>query len=142
MPKYGSASKARLSSCHQDLQIIFSEVIKGVDCSILCGHRPEDEQQVAFEAGLSKLTFPDSKHNKVPSIAVDAAPYFSELRNTDWNDSNAFAFFAGYVMATANKLFEEGKISHKLRWGGDWDGDGQTKDQSFHDLPHFELIEA
>jgi peptidoglycan L-alanyl-D-glutamate endopeptidase CwlK len=26
-----------------------------------------------------------------------------------------------------------------LRWGGDWDSDGKTNDQSFHDIPHFEL---
>lgn len=142
MSKYSSASKQRLSTCHKDLQIIFNEVIKGYDCSILCGHRPEDEQQIAFEAGLSKLTFPDSKHNKVPSMAVDAGPYFSELKNTDWDDAKAFAFFAGYVMAIAERLLKESKITHKLRWGGDWDGDKRTSDQTFHDLPHFELIEV
>ena len=27
----------------------------------------------------------------------------------------------------------------KLRWGGDWDGDWQTRDNTFDDLPHFEL---
>ena len=26
-----------------------------------------------------------------------------------------------------------------LRWGGDWDGDGDRTDQTFHDLVHFEL---
>jgi hypothetical protein len=29
----------------------------------------------------------------------------------------------------------------KLRWGGDWDSDKDTKDQNFNDLPHFELID-
>lgn len=28
----------------------------------------------------------------------------------------------------------------KIRWGGDWDGDWIHTDQSFHDLPHFELV--
>ena len=27
-----------------------------------------------------------------------------------------------------------------LRWGGDWDGDRDFKDQRFIDLPHFELV--
>lgn len=29
-----------------------------------------------------------------------------------------------------------------LRWGGDWDGDGDRNDQTFHDLVHFELPAA
>lgn len=29
-----------------------------------------------------------------------------------------------------------------LRWGGDWDGDGSTSDESFVDSPHFELPRA
>jgi peptidoglycan L-alanyl-D-glutamate endopeptidase CwlK len=27
-----------------------------------------------------------------------------------------------------------------MRWGGDWDGDGDTKDERFFDGPHFELV--
>ena len=35
----------------------------------------------------------------------------------------------------------EGKITHKLRWGGNWNGDGLiVEGQSLVDLPHFELI--
>jgi hypothetical protein len=26
-----------------------------------------------------------------------------------------------------------------IRWGGDWDGDRSLEDQTFHDLPHFEV---
>ena len=29
--------------------------------------------------------------------------------------------------------------SLKIRWGGDWDMDTQTKDNKFDDLVHFEL---
>lgn len=29
-----------------------------------------------------------------------------------------------------------------IRWGGDWDGDGSTSDESFVDSPHFELPHA
>jgi len=95
MPQYGSTSVTPLYTCHQDVQIIFSEVIKGYDCSIFCGHRIESEQKEAFDSGLSKLKFPLSKHNNTPSMAVDAGPYFKELKNTDWADAKAFAFFAG-----------------------------------------------
>jgi len=44
------------------------------------------------------------------------------------------------MFATAERLYNEGKITHKLRWGGDWDSDKVFDDQNFDDLPHFELV--
>ncbi len=29
----------------------------------------------------------------------------------------------------------------ELRWGGDWDRDAEFDDQTFNDLPHFELYD-
>jgi hypothetical protein len=37
-------------------------------------------------------------------------------------------------------LYEKGEISHKLRLGVDWDGDGDIKEHSFFDGPHIELV--
>ena len=142
MPQFGKTSASRLSTCHKDIQAIFNEVIKSLDCSIFCGHRNEAGQLKAFKAKLSQLNYPDSKHNSLPSMAVDAGPYFKELKNTDWNDAKAFAFFAGYVTSVAEKLYAAGVITHLIRWGGDWDGDGRTLDQTFQDLPHFELVKV
>ena len=51
MPKFGSKSKANLATCHEDLQKVFNEVIKYVDCSALEGHRPEWRQNDLFEKG-------------------------------------------------------------------------------------------
>ena len=28
-----------------------------------------------------------------------------------------------------------------IRWGGDWNGDFNLKNQNFYDLPHFEVEE-
>ena len=141
MATYSRVSSQRLATCHNDLQLIFNTVIeRGYDHSILCGHRDKQMQNIALKKGLSQLAWPDSKHNKKPSMAVDAGPYFSELRNTDWNDEKAFSKFAGYVCAIADELLKAGKIKHKLRWGGDWDSDGRTSDERFVDLPHFELV--
>ena len=140
MPSYSQSSQKRLESCHIDIQTIFNEVIKTVDHSIFCGHRNKQEQTKAFEANLSQVQYPNSRHNSIPSMAIDAGPYFPELKNTDWKDHKAFAFFAGYVKCTAFRLFNEGKIKHSIRWGGDWDSDGRTLDQTFNDLPHFELV--
>ena len=30
-------------------------------------------------------------------------------------------------------------MGYKLRWGGDWDRDGETKDNNFDDLVHIEI---
>ncbi|GGI85660.1 peptidase [Shewanella hanedai] len=142
MPKFGKTSTARLQSCHPDLQAIFTVVIQSLDCSIFCGHRNKADQQQAFNASLSQVQFPNSKHNSMPSMATDAGPYFTELKNTDWEDIKAFATFAGYVKRVSHELLAQGVITHHIRWGGDWDGDGRTSDQTFHDLPHFELIKV
>ncbi len=141
MPKFSPKSQRRLDSCHVDLQVIFTEVLRrGYDCSVICGHRSKIAQMEAVDAGMSKAVYPSSKHNSFPSMAVDVAPYFPGRRGPDWNDLGAFYMFAGFVKSVAQDLLAEGKITHRLRYGGDWDGDKQTADQTFNDLPHYELV--
>ena len=140
MPAYSATSTQRLSTCHQDLQTLFGVVITERDCSILCGSRPEADQEVAFKAGASKLRWPNSNHNvdgkkRKTSWAVDVAPY-----PIDWKDASRFDHFAGLVLGIASQLFAQGKMKHRVRWGGDWDKDGLTRDESFIDRPHFELV--
>ena len=140
MSAYGKTATKRLATCHRDLQLIFNTVIKKVDNTILCGYRQKKAQNQAFDDGLSQVKYPDSKHNKQPSMAVDAGPYFVELKNTDWDDHKAFALFAGYVKRVTDELLEQKLITHRIRWGGDWNSDGRTVDEKFLDLPHFELV--
>lgn len=135
MNKYSEKSRSLLGQCDIDLQVIFNEVIKYFDNSIICGHRGEKEQNSAYYKGLSKLIYPGSKHNKQPSKAVDSVPY-----PINWNDINRMRYYAGFVVAIASILKSQGKICHSIRWGGDWDMDTETNDQRFNDLPHFELI--
>lgn len=127
--KFSERSKQNLSQCHPDLQKIALAVLEIHDCTVIEGHRPKEEQDKAFHSGKSKLKWPESKHNKKPSEAIDLVPY-----PIDWNDKNRFYYFAGLVMGTAHSL------GINLRWGGDWDGDNSFKDQNFHDLPHFERV--
>ncbi|MGI0119881.1 M15 family metallopeptidase [Zooshikella sp. RANM57] len=134
MPQFSTRSLERLTSCHPDLQVVFQEVIKDCDCTILEGFRSREAQNDAYSAGRSKLKFPQSKHNHSPSLAVDVAPY-----PIDWQDINGFYYFGGLVLGTALNLYKNGQISHRLRWGGDWDRDHDVSDQSFNDLVHFEL---
>jgi len=136
MPRFGRASFSRLTSCHSDLQALFYEVIKYFDCQVLEGHRNQEDQERAFELGHSKLHWPYGKHNSYPSMAVDVAPY-----PVDWKNEKRFYWFAGYVMGIAQKLKEEGKMTHSVRFGGDWDGDKDIQDEVFKDLVHFELMD-
>lgn len=130
MPKFGRTSRNNLSTCHPDLQRLFNEIIKYYDCSVLCGHRSKEEQDKAFHEGRSKVQWPNSKHNGMPSKAADVAPY-----PIDWNDTKRFYMFVGIVRGFAANM------GINIRCGADWDGDMEVKDQNFHDLPHFELLD-
>ena len=134
MPRYGKRSTKNLNQAEIDLQIVFNEVIKYFDCSIICGHRGKAAQTKAFKEKRSKVQWPNSRHNKIPSEAVDAVPY-----PIDWKDVNRMRFFAGHVVMCANMLYEAGKIKHRIRTGFDWDKDTQVNDHRFIDGPHFEL---
>ena len=129
MPKFSKVSLQRLETCHADLQKICKEVIKYYDISILYGHRNRTDQDQAFEDGASKLKYPKSKHNQMPSLAVDIAPY-----PIAWEKEKSFYYLAGMIKAEAEKL------GVKIRWGGDWDGDGDLSDQTFFDLVHYEIV--
>lgn len=114
--------------------MLFKEVVRTFDCSVICGHRGKAEQSRVFKYGTSALEFPNSLHNITPARAADVVPY-----PLDWEDTNRFYFFGGFVLGVAARLYDEGIIDHRIRWGGDWDNDTETRDQSFNDLPHFEL---
>lgn len=129
MPAFSKQSRDRLAECHPDIQRVMERVVQHFDCTILVGQRSEEDQNAAFAAGRSKLRFPQSKHNKNPSHAVDVSPYPIE-----WGDRDRQHYFAGVVMATARAM------GVNLRWGGDWDGDTETKDNTFDDLVHFEIV--
>lgn len=129
MPSFSKSSNDKLNTCHPLLQTLMREVVKNYDCTILCGRRGEAEQNEAFENGYSQLKFPASKHNSMPSRAVDVLPY-----PINWNDKSRHLHFAGYVQATADRL------GIKVRWGGNFDGDSSL-DNGFQDRPHWELVD-
>ena len=129
MPSFGSKSRQQLQTCNSDLQKVFNEVIRYVDCSVLEGHRDERTQDRLFEEGKTKVQYPMGRHNSNPSRAVDVVPY-----PVDWNDRERFHLFAGFVLGIARSM------GIKLRWGGDWNMNFEVDDNKFDDFPHFELI--
>ena len=130
MPRFGSRSINRLKTCDQKLQELFYEVVKHFDCSIIEGNRGEERQNKAYADGKSKVKYPNGKHNKFPSVAVDVAPY-----PIDWSDRDRFHYFGGFVLGVAKQM------GMNIRWGGDWNQDTETIDNKFDDLVHFEIKE-
>lgn len=130
-----SISEQRLNTCHRSLQILVKSVAKELELQVIEGHRNKQRQDDAFKAGKSKLRWPNSKHNQLPSLAVDLAPVSYRENGTrwiDWNNRQAFLSMAEIVMKHSKKL------GIPVRWGGDWDSDPSTPNR-FDDLVHFEL---
>jgi len=139
MPKYsfGTTSTARLETCSFPIQQIMREALAyGImDFAISEGVRSDWKQHEYFLAGKSRLDAGDPRamHNRVPSDAVDAVPYI----NGKYSYIKAHCcVLAGIIQAAAKK------IGYTVRWGGDWDMDGEPiTDQEFQDLVHFERRE-
>jgi peptidoglycan L-alanyl-D-glutamate endopeptidase CwlK len=127
--KYSQKSQEKLNTCHPDLQRLFNEAIKHVDITIIDGVRTKEQQEEYVKTGKSKTM--NSKHLKQAdgySHAVDAMPF-----PIDWNNTSRNYLFAGFIKGLAVSM------GINIRMGADWDGDFDTKDQTFHDVPHFEL---
>ena len=138
MYTFGNRSMEAYSTLHPLLQELMDDAIKLVDFAILEGRRDKKEQDLAFGAGMSRVKYPNSKHNTAPSHAVDVAPY-----PIDWKDESRFAYLAGIIMGLAKAK------GIKIRWGGDWDSDGvmNTREEGedrkvLNDLVHFELVDV
>ena len=137
MYKFSKRSRDNLSTASENLQRLFNEVIKEIDCTVICGHRSPEEQFELYKKGRVNKDFKwivvdkakvvtnidgrakKSNHNYLPSRAVDVVPY-----PLDWNDITAFKKLGEVVKRKAKEL------GIKISWGGDW--------QSLKDYPHFE----
>lgn len=128
MPAFSKTSLDRLATCDPRIQRVLQEAIKHWDFTVLCGHRNEAEQMAAFKKGNSTKRWPDSKHNKLPSTAVDIAPY-----PIDWTNLSRFQSLQNRIIGLAAGM------GIALRCGLDWDGDLDMKDTSFVDGPHLEI---
>lgn len=126
MPVFSKTSEARLKTCHPDLVAVCRELIKQYDFAVLCGHRGKAEQNTAFANGTSRLSYPQSAHNKIPSHAVDLAPY-----PLDWGNLARFREMWHRFDAIAQLLRERGEIESEFEWGGEWN--------TLQDFPHIEI---
>ena len=111
----------RLATCDLELIRLFSEVGKTNNITIICGFRDQAAQDLAFASGASKEQWPDGKHDRRPSQAVDVGP-----DPICFGDIEAFKNLAVIVKDTARRL------NIGVKWGGDY--------LHLHDYPHWELI--
>ena len=120
--QWGKASKERLAQCDKQLQDLCNKMLErsDFDMTITCAHRGKEEQEKAFNEGKSKAHFGQSKHNSLPSKAVDICPFPINWDTKDirWHKMVALAY------DTARQL------GIKIRCGAFF---------SFKDYPHIEL---
>ena len=126
MPRFGRRSKQRLKGVDAKLVNVANELVKLMDVTVLEGLRSQERQNELVAQGKSKTKF--GKH--VQGKALDLAPY-----PIDWEDRERFHYMGGMLRGIAHEM------GVKIRWGGDWDSDGEIADNSFDDLVHVELID-
>lgn len=132
--RFSDRSRSKLQGVHPALVkvVIRAMSYQVMDFSVLEGLRAFERQQHLVKIGSSKTL--NSKHllqEDGYGHAVDIAPY-----PIDWQDHTRFYVLNGLMRAAAAAEGVE------IRTGSDWDMDGLTQDQSFHDLPHYELFNA
>jgi len=104
-----------------------------IDCMVDCSYRDKAEQHRLYLLDKSKVEWPLSKHNHLPSKAMDLVPVIN--RRASWNHYHC-SVLAGLVLAAASEL------GIRIRWGGNWDMDHEPiTDQDFQDLAHFEEVD-
>ncbi len=142
--QYGPSSNAKLDTVHPHLRMIAIRALQRspYDITIVHGWRGEEIQNALFDSHASTKRFPDSRHNKsqdpgLPdplkvSDAIDFAPWIDG--GIPWNETHIFAAIAGLMFAAADEL------GLKIRWGGDWDTDGNTREHKLQDWGHIEII--
>lgn len=157
---YGQSSQSALATVNPLLASLFTKALPYIDHGIIEGYRNKERQNELFASGLSHLTYPNGKHNKNPSDAVDAYiwyPPFGYLtghpdqleklsihvakqlpkaerpqRVLDWIFVQ-YAELNGIIQLLAQ---QEGL---EVRWGGQWNDHGLL-DQTFDDIYHWELV--
>jgi hypothetical protein len=149
---YGKQSQKSVDSCEPRLQKVcyyIKDVLK-IDHSVLEGHRGEVKQNEYFYSvpQRSQTKWPNGKHNRFPSSAVDVVPYVripGVRGGIHWHnpDKKIQELYIKEMVrfAAIFQMVAWLKFGVKTRWGGDWDRDWSLMDNKFNDYPHHELDE-
>lgn len=133
---FGKKSKKCLSEVHEDLQNVARLALEwGVmDFAVIEGRRSKERQNGFYNSGKSRVQWPNGKHNVLNKAdlanAYDIAPVVNG--KLSWGQKHCI-HLAGVIISAGKCL------GIKIRWGGNWDMDGEPiTDQDFQDLVHFE----
>ena len=138
--KYSCGKKTLgvLSTVSFNLRLVFHEALAMglIDIAGIEGRRVKARQNRLFAINKSKVQWPNSKHNVLKpddlAHAFDIAPYVNGKISDNWYHC---IFLAGIIQTCGKKL------GIPIRWGGNWDQDGEPiTDQDFQDLWHYEEV--
>lgn len=131
--KLGKTSLARLKGVDETLVNVVKRAIEisEVDFGVLEGLRTLERQRELYSQGRGnhgKIVTWTMKSRHLEGKAVDLVPY-----PLDWNDLEKFDKIAKAMFKAAKEQ------DVNLRWGADWDMDGNYREKGEYDSPHFEL---
>lgn len=137
--KFSSASEAKLVGVHPDLVRVVRRALElsTRDFKVLEGVRSLKRQQDLYAQGRTRpgkiVTWTLKSNHFVNTTtgfghAVDLFP-----EPYDWENRAAFDELGAVMLKAA----AEEKV--KIRWGADWDQDGNPRERGESDSPHFEL---
>ena len=129
MASFDKGSTDRLSRAHPLLQKLMNEAIKQTPFMVMDSQRGQAAQELAFRQGNTKVHFGKSAHNWSPSVALDVAPL-----PVNWKNTKPFITLGQKVIMPLAK-----QMNIPIRWGADWDMDSDLSDETFVDMPHYEL---
>ena len=129
---WSKQSRAVRNTLCWELQVLVDDLLTYMDVSLTTGHRTKQEQNDLYPT-FTKVRWPHGKHNSYPSTAVDMQPYPYPRKENDLRAG------LGYMAGLCTLIAEA--HGFKIRWGGDWNRNGDVTDQEFNDLFHIEVYE-
>ena len=131
--KLGKTSLARLQGVDETLVNVVKRAIEisEVDFTVMEGVRTLERQRELYAQGRTapgKIVTWTMKSKHIEGKAVDLVPY-----PLDWNDLEKFNKIKDAMFQAAKEL------DVNLRWGADWNGNGEYREKGEYDSPHFEI---
>lgn len=137
MFQLGKASLQRLEGVNPILVNVVKRAIQisKVDFMVVEGLRSKERQAELYAQGRTKpgnIVTWTMKSKHIDGLAVDLCPWVDG--KLAWGQTSNFDAISLAMFRAAS---EQGV---KLRWGADWDGDGNLREKGETDSPHFELV--
>lgn len=137
MYKFSKTSLTRMKGVHPDLLRCAILALQKSQVDFLVGRdggirTPERQKELLSEGSTETLNSKHLPQDDGLSHAIDLWVWFKG--RVPWEDKDLWTQLASAMLDAAKEL------GITIRWGGDWDMDGDTTDQSFNDWPHFELV--